>query len=82
MPKLTQTIISQAKPRDKEYFIRDTEIPGFALRVHTSGLTMLTYQYRSGKKSHRINIGNGRVTKMTFAREIARESDRLFGLTE
>ena len=37
MPKLTKKIVDAAKPKKKEYFVWDGDLPGFGLRVFPSG---------------------------------------------
>lgn len=71
MPKLTKDIIASALPRDKEYFIWDSALPGLGLRVHSSGSKALTFQYRAGTRSRRINIGNAKYYGLPAARRIA-----------
>lgn len=36
--KLTHNVVKPAKPARKTRFIRDTEIPGFALRIEPTGV--------------------------------------------
>jgi integrase len=44
--KLTHNVVKTAKPARKTRFIRDTEIPGFALRIEPSGAMSWAYQFR------------------------------------
>jgi integrase len=44
--KLTHHVVKTAKPARKTRFIRDTEIPGFALRIEPTGAMSWTYQFR------------------------------------
>jgi integrase len=44
--KLTHHVVKTANPARKTRFIRDTEIPGFALRIEPSGAMSWTYQFR------------------------------------
>lgn len=44
--KLTHNVVKTAKPARKTRFIRDTEIPGFALRIEPTGAMSWTFQFR------------------------------------
>ncbi|WP_119681902.1 DUF4102 domain-containing protein [Indioceanicola profundi] len=37
MPKLTKRLVDAAEPQATDYFIWDTEIPGFGMRVMRTG---------------------------------------------
>ncbi|QRI61834.1 site-specific integrase [Shinella sp. PSBB067] len=57
MPKLTKRVIDGLKPRDKDYFDWDDELPGFGVRVWPSGKKVYLAQYRVGKQTKRYKIG-------------------------
>lgn len=47
MPKLTKTLVDNAKPAETEQFIWDSELPGFGLRVSVSGRKTYMVRYRT-----------------------------------
>ena len=61
MPKLTKRLVDAAEARPAEYFVWDSEIPGFGLRVLPSGRKGYVVQYRAGRRSRRISLGPGTV---------------------
>ena len=63
-PVINKTLISNAEPRDKRYFIWDVKPQGFGLVVQPSGSKAYVYQYRTiGGRTRRGTIG--RVEKFT-----------------
>ena len=48
MPKLTKRIVDAAEAQATEYFVWDSDIPGFGLRVLPSGRKGYVVQYRAG----------------------------------
>lgn len=61
MPKLTKCLVDAAEARSAEYFIWDSDIPGFGLRVLPSRRKGYVVQYRTGRQSHRISLGSSTV---------------------
>ena len=55
MPKLTKRIVDAADIQPTEYFVWDSDIPGFGLRVLPSGRKGYVVQYRAGRRSRRID---------------------------
>ena len=56
--KLTKRTVDAARRRDKEWLLPDREIPGFGLRVHSSGRKVYVYRYRSSDGvRRRVKIG-------------------------
>lgn len=51
MPKLTKRIADALEPRSSEYFVWDSEIPRFGLRVLPRGREGYVVQYRAGRRS-------------------------------
>ena len=60
--KLTHNVVKTAKSARKTRFIRDTEIPGFALRIEPTGAMSWTYQFRYKTNDDR----NGRTRLYTI----------------
>lgn len=57
MPKLSKKIVDAAKPKNAEYFVWDGDLPGFGLRVFSSGKKSYMVQYRHNGRTRRITIG-------------------------
>ena len=68
MPKLTKRIVEAAEIRPTEYFIWDDDLPGFGLRVLTSGRKGYIVQYRAGRRSRRMSLGQSTVLACEQAR--------------
>ncbi|ALA17808.1 MULTISPECIES: site-specific integrase [unclassified Chelatococcus] len=70
MPRISKRIVDSAEPGDKDYVIWDDELPGFGLRVFTSGKRSYVIQYRTRGRSRRYTIGlHGVWTPETARRE-------------
>ena len=72
MAKLTKRVVDAAEARDKDYVIWDDELPGFGLRVFTSGKRSYVLQYRSLGRSRRYTIGLRGVWTAESARQEAK----------
>ena len=72
MAKLTKRIVDAAEAQDKDYVIWDDELPGFGLRVFTSGKRNYLIQYRSAGRSRRYTIGQHGVWTPELARKEAK----------
>jgi hypothetical protein len=57
MAKLTKRAVDAADVRAKDYFIWDDELPGFGLRVFSSGKRSYLIQYRALGRTRRYTIG-------------------------
>jgi integrase len=68
MPKLTKRIVEAAEIRPTEYFVWDDDLPGFGLRVLTSGRKGYVVQYRAGRRSRRMSLGPSTVLACEQAR--------------
>ena len=71
MPKLTKRIVDAAEAQPVEYFVWDSEIPGFGMRVLPSGRKGYVVQYRAGRRSRRISLGPSTVLTCEQARSRA-----------
>jgi hypothetical protein len=79
MAKLTKRIVDAAEAQDKDYVIWDDELPGFGLRVFTSGKRSYLIQYRSAGRSRRYTIGLHGVWTPELARKEAKVGSRCAG---
>lgn len=57
MPKLTKRFVEAAEPREKDYIIFDSDLPGFAIRILPSGKRSYLVQYRAGRTFRRMSLG-------------------------
>ncbi|SLN64549.1 Putative prophage CPS-53 integrase [Roseovarius albus] len=73
MPKLTKRVVDALRSEAKDYFVWDTQIAGFGLRVMPSGAKTYQAQYRKGGRTRRVSIGrHGKIT-VDEARKLAKE---------
>jgi len=72
MAKLTKRLVDAAESREKDYVIWDDELPGFGLRVFTSGKRSYVLQYRALGRSRRYTIGLHGVWTAESARQEAK----------
>lgn len=68
--KLTRRVVEGAKPFDRPYEIRDTELKGFLLRVQPSGVKSYVMEFARGE---RRTIGSAAVLTLDQARTAARK---------
>lgn len=57
MPKLTKRNIEALQTRDAEYFVSDSELPGFGIRIAPSGRKTFALRYRINGSQRRFKIG-------------------------
>lgn len=72
MPRLTKRIVDAAAVHEKDYFIWDDDLPGFGLRVFTSGKRSYLIQYRAAGRTRRFTIGVHGVWTAETARQEAK----------
>lgn len=72
MARLSKRIVDAAEVRDKDYFIWDDDLPGFGLRVFTSGKRSYLIQYRAAGRTRRYTIGLHGVWTPETARQEAK----------
>lgn len=71
MPKLTKRVVEAAIPKDKEFYVWDSDIPGLGLRVLPSGRRQYIVQYRAGRRSRRLSLGPSTILSAEQARSQA-----------
>lgn len=73
MPKLTKRAIDALKPEAKDFFVWDSQIAGFGVRVMPSGAKSYQAQYRKGGRTRRVSLGrHGKIT-VDEARRLAKD---------
>ncbi|MBR9653557.1 site-specific integrase [Thalassovita aquimarina] len=73
MPKLTKRAVEALRPEAKDYFVWDSQIAGFGVRVMPSGARTYQAQYRKGGRTRRVSVGrHGKIT-VDEARKLAKE---------
>ncbi len=72
MTKLSKRTVDQAAPTEKDYIIWDDEMPGFGLRVFSSGKRSYLVQYRALGRTRRFTLGAHGVWTPEMARTQAR----------
>ncbi len=72
--KLTKAIVVGADPGPKEYFLWDSEVRNFGLRIQPTGRKTFVYQYRFNRRARRLMIGPADVVPVSLARDLAREA--------
>jgi integrase len=79
--KLSKRIIDSAKAKTKDYFIWDSQLKGFGLRIFKTGRKSYMVQYRAGGRTRRMTIGaHGNLTPDEARKEAKRLlSDVAFG---
>jgi integrase len=73
MPKLNKRAIDALKSEAKDYFVWDSQIAGFGVRVMPSGTKTYQAQYRMGGRTRRVSLGaHGKIT-VDEARRLAKD---------
>ena len=72
MPRISKRLIDTAPLKDTDYFIWDSDMPGFGLRVMASGKKSFMVQYRHGGRTRRVTFGRAGVMTPDEARKEAR----------
>lgn len=73
MPKLTKRSVDALEPKTENYFVWDSEIKGFGVRVMPTGVKTYQIQYRKGGRTRRASLGrHGNITA-EIARAKAKE---------
>lgn len=71
MTKLTKSKIDGLEIKSKDCFIWDSDLPGFGIRVFPSGRKKFVLQYRHGRKSRRMMLGQHGAITLGQARKLA-----------
>jgi len=75
---ISRRLIDGLEPRDHEYFVWDGALPGFGVRVQTTGASSYVVKYRAGSgrsaPTRRITLGRVRVLTPDEARTLARKT--------
>jgi integrase len=80
MVKITKRVVEAAETQEKDYLIWDDELPGFGLRVFSSGKRSYVIQYRTKGRSRRYTIGlHGAWAPETARREAKVQLGRVAG---
>ena len=72
MTRLTKRIVDAAEARDADYILWDDDLPGFGLRVFSSGRKSYLVQYRALGRTRRYTIGLHGVWTPETARQEAK----------
>ena len=72
MTKITKRLVDSLSLQDKDYFIWDSEVSGFGIRVFATGRKSYCIQYRVGSRTRRLSIGTHGVLTPDEARKEAR----------
>ena len=73
MAKLTKRTVEGLAPAGKDYFLWDSEVAGFGVRVMASGKKSYLIQYRSGGRTRRVTLGRHGTVTADAARKRAKE---------
>ena len=80
MVKITKRVVEAAEVGARDYLIWDDELPGFGLRVFSSGKRSYVIQYRTRGRSRRYTIGlHGAWAPETARREAKVQLGRVAG---
>lgn len=74
MAKLTKRQIEALEPQPKDYFVWDSELSGFGIRIFPTGRKQFVVQYRYGRISRRMNLGRFGALTPDQARGLALEA--------
>ncbi|HEY9214645.1 MAG TPA: tyrosine-type recombinase/integrase [Ancylobacter sp.] len=72
MAKLTKRVVDASRAGNKDYIIWDDELPGFGLRIFTSGKRSYLIQYRAAGRTRRYTIGLHGIWTPETARQEAK----------
>lgn len=70
--RLSKRIIDASKAKTSDYVLWDNEVPGFGIRVASTGRKTFVFQYFTGTRSRRITLGTFGALTADQARQKAR----------
>jgi integrase len=73
MFKLTKRAVERLEPESRDYLIWDRDLRGFGIRVYPSGKKTYLIQYRVGRRTRRITIGQHGALTSDEARNRAKQ---------
>ena len=71
MPKLTKRMVEELETRKSDYFVWDNDLPGFGVRALPSEKRKFVLQYRYGRISRRMSLGQFGAISVEQARGLA-----------
>lgn len=74
MTKFTKRMVERLEIKDKDYFVWETELAGFGVRVYPTGRIKFVLQYRYGRSSRRMSLGQFGALTVDQARGLAIEN--------
>ncbi|HBM89341.1 MAG TPA: integrase [Rhodobiaceae bacterium] len=69
--RLNKTSIDQLDLKKSDYFVWDTQLPGFGIRVYPTGRKVYLIQYRAGSDTRRYKLGHHGHLTVQQARKAA-----------
>lgn len=69
--ELTARTVNSAKPRDKEYALLDSKLPGLSVRVQSNGAKSWVLRLSDHGKARRITLGRTKDISVRDARDMA-----------
>lgn len=80
---LTNKILSELRPRDREYVAWDAYVAGFGIRVRPSGKMSFIVQARApgGRKARQVKSTLGSIDKLTLAQARSLAKKKVFEIT-
>ena len=69
MTKLTKRMVESLEIKNKDYFVWETELSGFGVRVFPTVRIKFVLQYRHGRISRRMSLGQFGALSVDQARE-------------
>ncbi|SIN99143.1 Site-specific recombinase XerD [Rhodovulum sp. ES.010] len=73
MPKLTKRSVDALAPEARDYFVWDSEVKGFGVRVMRTGVKTYQLQYKKGGRTRRTSLGRHGSITADMARARAKE---------
>jgi hypothetical protein len=71
--KLTKRSVDGLETREKDYLIWDSDVRGFGIRVFPTGKRSYLVQYRAGKRTRRLTLGQHGPLTTDEARSLAKQ---------